>query len=107
MVYATSALTTSKIGHEVSRTPFLITGDAVSKGKPHPEPYLAGLEALRKLSGSTRTVNPANVLVLEDAPSGLASGLAAGCRTLALCTGQPRDRIKATEATYKCVDLDR
>lgn len=45
--------------------------------------------------------------MIEDAPSGLASGLAAGNRTLAVCTGQPREIIRNIEATYKVVDLDR
>lgn len=85
--------------------PFLVTADNVKHGKPNPEPYLAGLEELKKLGGPP--INPAKVLVLEDAPSGLASGLAAGCQTLALCTGQKRSRIRATEATIKTVNLER
>lgn len=85
--------------------PFLVTADKVTHGKPHPEPYLAGLEELQKLGGPT--IDPKTVLVLEDAPSGLASGLAAGCITLAVCTGQTRERIRATPSTYRCVDFNR
>ncbi|SCZ89750.1 BZ3500_MvSof-1268-A1-R1_Chr9g10580 [Microbotryum saponariae] len=60
---------------------------------------------LEKLSGAP--FDPKTVLVFEDAPSGLASGLAAGCQTLAVCTGQTRERIRATDATYRTVDLER
>ncbi len=41
----------------------LVSADDVSKGKPHPEPYLMGA----KLLG----VNPAECLVIEDAPAGI------------------------------------
>lgn len=44
IIYASSALTTSGVGKEPPAVPFLITADNVRHGKPHPEPYLAGLE---------------------------------------------------------------
>ncbi len=48
-----------------------VAGDEVTHGKPDPEPYLT---AARRLG-----VVPARCVVLEDAPAGLASALAAGC----------------------------
>lgn len=53
--------------------PFAVTvaGDEVGDGKPHPEPYLTAAAALG--------VDPARCVVLEDSPSGVASGEAAGC----------------------------
>lgn len=87
--------------------PFVITGDICTHGKPHPEPYLTGLEALSKLPGCPAPLDPSTVLVFEDAPSGLTAGLAAGCQTLAVCTGQTRERIRGVEATHKVVDLER
>jgi glycerol 3-phosphatase-1 len=45
--------------------------------------------------------------VFEDAPSGITSGLKAGCRTLAVCTSHSRERIEGLESTYKVVDLER
>jgi HAD superfamily hydrolase (TIGR01509 family) len=104
-IYASSALTTSEIGSQPPQLPFLITANHVTHGKPHPEPYLKGMEALKKLGGADFT--PEEILVFEDAPSGLKSGLAAGCKTLAVCTGQPREKIRAIEATIKTVDLTR
>ena len=51
-----------------------ITGDEVSNGKPHPEPYLAAAAALG--------VAPADCVAIEDSPTGVASALGAGCATL-------------------------
>jgi HAD superfamily hydrolase (TIGR01509 family) len=58
--------------------PFDVTvaGDEVSHGKPHPEPYLVAAAALG--------VDPAACVVLEDSPSGVASGEAAGCAVVAV-----------------------
>ncbi|KAL8283326.1 hypothetical protein RQP46_005736 [Phenoliferia psychrophenolica] len=111
-IYATSALKTAK----VVDLPFRITGDQCTHGKPHPEPFLKGksstpsllarVEALRQLPGPPIT-SASNVLVFEDAPSGLKAGLAAGCQTLAVCTSHSRDQIRAIDATYRVVDLTR
>ncbi len=54
----------------------IVTGDdpVVTHGKPAPDIFLA---AARRLEA-----DPANCLVFEDAPSGLAAGLAAGMRVV-------------------------
>ena len=58
--------------------PFALTvaGDEVTHGKPHPEPYLT---AAAKLGA-----DPRRCVVLEDAPSGVAAGEAAGCAVVAV-----------------------
>jgi len=58
--------------------PFDVTlaGDEVACGKPDPEPYLTAAGRLDE--------DPASCVVLEDSPSGVASGLAAGCFVLAV-----------------------
>ena len=58
--------------------PFAVTvaGDEVGQGKPHPEPYLTAAAALG--------VAPQACVVLEDSPSGVASGEAAGCAVVAV-----------------------
>ena len=58
--------------------PFAVTvaGDEVVDGKPHPEPYLTAAAALG--------VDPTRCVVLEDSPSGVASGHAAGCAVVAV-----------------------
>jgi HAD superfamily hydrolase (TIGR01509 family) len=48
-----------------------IAGDEVTHGKPNPEPYLTAARALG--------VVPARCVVLEDAPAGMQSAVAAGC----------------------------
>lgn len=53
-----------------------VTADLVTRGKPHPEGYLRAAELLG--------VEPADALVFEDAPAGIAAALAAGMRTVAV-----------------------
>jgi mannitol-1-/sugar-/sorbitol-6-phosphatase len=53
-----------------------VTADLVTHGKPHPEGYLRAAELLG--------VEPADAVVFEDAPAGIAAGLAAGIRTVAV-----------------------
>lgn len=52
----------------------IISGDMVERGKPDPEPYRRGAELLGKAAG--------DCIVVEDAPSGVGAGAAAGCRVL-------------------------
>lgn len=54
----------------------VVTGDSVTHGKPHPEPYLRAAELLG--------VDPADCLAIEDSPTGAASANAAGCTVLAV-----------------------
>ena len=58
--------------------PFELTlaGDEVVHGKPHPEPYLTAAARLG--------VDPTRCVVLEDSPSGVAAGEAAGCAVVAV-----------------------
>jgi mannitol-1-/sugar-/sorbitol-6-phosphatase len=53
-----------------------VTADVITRGKPHPEGYLRAAELLG--------VQPADALVFEDAPAGIAAALAAGIRTVAV-----------------------
>jgi mannitol-1-/sugar-/sorbitol-6-phosphatase len=67
----------------------LISGDMVKRGKPDPEPYRRGAELL----GFT----PGECVVVEDAPSGVGAGAAAGCRVLAvLATHDVSELLEAT-----------
>ncbi|MEO6802694.1 MAG: HAD-IA family hydrolase [Granulicella sp.] len=66
----------------------LIAGDMVVNGKPHPEPYLRGAGLLG--------LAPADCVVVEDAPSGVGAGKAAGCRVLGvLGTHRITDLVEA------------
>ena len=52
----------------------IISGDMVERGKPDPEPYRRGAGLLG--------FRPEECVVVEDAPSGVGAGIAAGCRVL-------------------------
>ena len=52
----------------------IISAEMVERGKPDPEPYRRGAELLG--------LTPAECLVVEDAPTGVGAGKAAGCRVL-------------------------
>lgn len=56
----------------------LVTADDVRRGKPAPDPYLLAAERLG--------ADPASCVVIEDAPAGVAAGLAAGMTVWAVTT---------------------
>ena len=65
------------IAHPVATAlPFagMVTGDQVTYGKPHPEPYLRAAELLG--------VDAADCLAVEDSGTGATSANAAGCHVL-------------------------
>jgi beta-phosphoglucomutase-like phosphatase (HAD superfamily) len=81
----------------------------VSNGKPHPDPYLAGAKRcdVDPKNCTHKNVNPVlhyltqlftAGLVVEDAPSGLNAGRAAGSKTLAVCTSHTRAEVVASDA---------
>lgn len=63
----------------------VVTGDAVTHGKPHPEPYLT---ALARLDLATRG---AECVAIEDSSTGAASAVAAGIPTLVTPCVKPVD----------------
>ena len=54
----------------------VVTGDVVTHGKPHPEPYLAACAAL--------DADPTQCVAIEDSATGVRSAVAAGVPTLAV-----------------------
>lgn len=56
----------------------LVTADQIARGKPAPDAYLLAAERLG--------VDPADCVVLEDAPAGVAAGRAAGMTVWAVTT---------------------
>ncbi|MDH6679260.1 HAD superfamily hydrolase (TIGR01509 family) [Rhodococcus sp. LBL1] len=58
---------------------FLVTGDMVSRGKPHPEPYLLAVEKLRETRDA---LVHDRVVAIEDSLPGLASARASGAVAL-------------------------
>lgn len=64
----------------------MITAFEVEIGKPHPEPYLMGLE----IAGNLK---PNQAFVIENAPLGVESGYRANIFTVAVNTGPLSDRV--------------
>ena len=67
----------------------LVPAERVANGKPHPEPYLTGAQLLG--------LAPADCLVIEDSPAGVASGKAAGSRVLAVLSSHTREQLPAAD----------
>ncbi|MGV8911728.1 MAG: HAD-IA family hydrolase [Rhodoglobus sp.] len=63
----------------------LISGDDVTNGKPHPEPYRAG-RRLSTMSGAA--------VAFEDTVAGLRSARAAGCITVGVLGTEPADQLR-------------
>ena len=68
----------------------LVTADDVTHGKPDPEPYRKGAELLQ--------VNPADCVVVEDAPAGIRAAHCAGMRVISLPSTYPVDELKEADA---------
>ncbi|QCC78702.1 HAD family phosphatase [Nocardioides daphniae] len=79
----------------------VVTGDVVSRGKPHPEPYLKAAAGLG--------VAPEACVAIEDSDTGARSAAAAGCTVLCVPNHVPvppaPGRVFATSLTD--VDLPR
>jgi mannitol-1-/sugar-/sorbitol-6-phosphatase len=76
--------------------PKLITADMVTRGKPDPEPYRRGAEALG--------FAPEECVVVEDATSGVAAGLAAKCRVLAVLSSTPASELAGAHWIAQSLD---
>ena len=73
----------------------LVTADFVTRGKPHPEPFLAGAAMLG--------FAPEECVVFEDSSSGARAGRAAGCTVVATTFSHPIETLDA--AHYLVTDL--
>jgi mannitol-1-/sugar-/sorbitol-6-phosphatase len=67
----------------------LVTADRLARGKPDPEGYLL---AARELGA-----DPADCVVLEDAPAGVEAGRAAGMRVVGILTTHAPEHLAAAD----------
>jgi mannitol-1-/sugar-/sorbitol-6-phosphatase len=74
----------------------IISADMVERGKPDPEPYQRGAELLG--------FRPEECVVVEDAPSGVGAGIAAGCRVLGVLGTHSLDELR--EASWVVSSLE-
>ncbi len=72
--------------------PRMITSSDISNGKPHPEPYLKGANALGFVA--------ADCIAFEDAPAGVRSAKAAGARVVALRSTDSDEALLAAGADW-------
>ena len=68
----------------------LVTSDDVEHGKPHPEPYLKGAARIG--------VAPAECLVFEDAPAGIASAHAGGLKVIGIASTYQAAKLTQADA---------
>jgi sugar-phosphatase len=73
----------------------LVAADFVTRGKPHPEPFLTGAALLG--------LAPQECVVFEDSASGAKAGCAAGCTVVATTFSHPVESLDA--AHYLIEDL--
>jgi beta-phosphoglucomutase-like phosphatase (HAD superfamily) len=66
----------------------------VANGKPHPEPYLRAMRALR---GVAAGLQPAECVVIEDSMPGIAAARAAGMTVVAVTNSYPAERLTAAQ----------
>lgn len=71
----------------------IVTGDRVSRRKPHPEPYLT--------AASTLGLEPSACLVVENAPAGIRSAKGAGMRCVAISTTLHPKYLSEAEITIE------
>lgn len=76
----------------------IISGDMVERGKPDPEPYRRGAELVQ--------VPPAECVVVEDAPSGIGAGVAAGCKVLGVLGTHSEAELRAAGASWVVASLE-
>jgi sugar-phosphatase len=75
----------------------IVAGDHVVNGKPHPEPYLRGAAMI--------DAAPEDCVVVEDAPSGVGAGVAAGCKVLGVVGTHTAEQLKAAGADWVVASL--
>jgi HAD superfamily hydrolase (TIGR01509 family) len=75
----------------------VVSAEETARGKPHPDPYLAAVEALG--------LAPDRTVVIEDSLTGIASGRAAGLAVVALVSDLTALRAQESGAELECSDL--
>lgn len=88
---ATRPLAVARLGYAGIPVPHhIITANDVIHGKPSPEPFLKGADLLG--------FAPADCLVFEDSPAGIASARSAEMKAIALQTTYPADQLQSAHA---------
>jgi sugar-phosphatase len=75
----------------------MVAGDKVKRSKPDPEGYLLGAKLLGRRSDEC--------VVFEDAPAGIAAGVAAGCQVIGVATTYDRAHLSGLGCAAIVTDL--
>jgi mannitol-1-/sugar-/sorbitol-6-phosphatase len=75
----------------------MVSAEDVAKGKPDPEPYLTGARLLR--------MNPADCLVIEDAPAGIQAAHAGGMKVIGITSTYPASALEADVVIQKLAQI--
>ena len=67
----------------------IVTADDVTHGKPHPEPFLRAMQALK--------ADPKTCVVIENAPFGIQAARAAGCAVIAICSTLSKEDLSEAD----------
>ncbi|KAM5476287.1 DL-glycerol-3-phosphatase [Microsporum audouinii] len=95
-----NALITGWLGVlQLAHPKYLVVAEDVQVGKPDPSCYLLGRSRLGLEHSDS-------MLVIEDAPSGVRAGKAAGFKVLALATTHGVEELKEAGADWIIKDLD-
>jgi HAD superfamily hydrolase (TIGR01509 family) len=73
-----------------------ITGNDVKNKKPHPELFLLAAERMG--------INPANCVVIEDAPNGVQAAKAAGARCIAVTNSTDAAKLSQADLVYNSLE---
>ncbi|MGO4336714.1 HAD family hydrolase [Labrys sp. KB_33_2] len=82
----------------VERFPTVVIGAEVTNPKPHPDPYLVGLERLQGMAASS--------LAFEDSRSGITAGKAAGLAVIGLATSMSEEALLAAGVELAIPDYE-
>jgi beta-phosphoglucomutase len=74
----------------------IVTGNDVTNGKPHPEPFLRAIKLLK--------IRPQEGVVIENAPFGIQSAKLAGLTCIALETSLPKKYLSKADFIFKSIN---
>jgi beta-phosphoglucomutase len=74
----------------------IISGEAVRRGKPNPEPFL---KAAKEMS-----LGPDRCLVIEDAAAGIVAAKRAGMKAIGVATTLPREKLASADQVVRSLE---
>jgi mannitol-1-/sugar-/sorbitol-6-phosphatase len=75
------------------RPDVFITADDIKAGKPAPDAYLLAAHRLH--------TNPADCVVVEDAPTGIQAGKAAGMKVIGIASSHPKEELRQADVVVQ------